>query len=93
MALNDLRAYSRKWAARWTTAAVVLMSAFVNSLTSAAPWIAFESRFNLRDHDGRTRVRRYVGERCLPECVIERRNGLIPGVMVWGAISYHGRSI
>ncbi|GFV52877.1 transposable element Tc1 transposase [Trichonephila clavipes] len=30
-----------------------------------------DSRFNLRDHDGRIRVRRYIGERCLPECVIE----------------------
>ncbi|GFX42853.1 uncharacterized protein TNCV_5072171 [Trichonephila clavipes] len=36
--------------------------------------------------------RRSAGERCLPECVIERHSGLTPGVMVWGAISYHGRS-
>ncbi|GFT59148.1 transposable element Tc1 transposase [Trichonephila clavipes] len=50
-----------------------------------------ESRFNLWDHDGRIRVRRYAGERCLPECVIERHNALTPGVMVWGMISYHGR--
>ncbi|GFW43035.1 transposable element Tc1 transposase [Trichonephila clavipes] len=40
-----------------------------------------ESRFNLWDHDGRIRVRRYAGERCLPECVIERHRGLTPGVM------------
>ncbi|GFV56368.1 transposable element Tc1 transposase [Trichonephila clavipes] len=26
-----------------------------------------ESRFNLWDHDGRIRIRRYAGERCLPE--------------------------
>ncbi|GFT78089.1 transposable element Tc1 transposase [Trichonephila clavipes] len=26
------------------------------------------------------------------ECVIERHNDLTAGVMVWGAISYHGRS-
>ncbi|GFX16602.1 transposable element Tcb1 transposase [Trichonephila clavipes] len=26
-----------------------------------------ESRFNLWDHDGRIRVRRSAGERCLPE--------------------------
>ncbi|GFV69630.1 transposable element Tc1 transposase [Trichonephila clavipes] len=32
-----------------------------------------KSRFNLWDHDGRIRVRRYAGERCLPVCVIERR--------------------
>ncbi|GFU99476.1 transposable element Tc1 transposase [Trichonephila clavipes] len=29
-----------------------------------------ESRFNLWDHDGRFRVRRYSGELCLPGCVI-----------------------
>ncbi|GFW90034.1 transposable element Tc1 transposase [Trichonephila clavipes] len=51
-----------------------------------------ESLFNLWDHDGRIRVRRYAGERCLPECVIERHSGLTPGVMVLGAISYHERS-
>ncbi|GFV84640.1 transposable element Tc1 transposase [Trichonephila clavipes] len=50
-----------------------------------------ESRFTLWNHGGRIR-RRCAGERCLPECVIERHSGLIPGVMVWGAISYHGRS-
>ncbi|PRD34872.1 UNVERIFIED_CONTAM: Transposable element Tcb1 transposase [Trichonephila clavipes] len=49
-----------------------------------------ESRFNLWDYDGRIRVRRYAGERCFPECVIERHSGLTPRVMVWGAISYHG---
>ncbi|GFV85481.1 transposable element Tc1 transposase [Trichonephila clavipes] len=51
-----------------------------------------ESRFNLWDHDGRIPVKRYAGECCLPECTIERHSGLKPGVMVWGAISYHGRS-
>ncbi|GFX46406.1 transposable element Tc1 transposase [Trichonephila clavipes] len=51
-----------------------------------------ESRFNLWDHDGRIRVRRCAGERCLSECVIEQHSALTPGVMVWGAISYHGRS-
>ncbi|GFX63755.1 uncharacterized protein TNCV_215551 [Trichonephila clavipes] len=49
-----------------------------------------ESRFNLWDHDDRIRVRRYAVERCLPECVIERHTCLTFGVMVWGAISYHG---
>ncbi|GFV97798.1 transposable element Tc1 transposase, partial [Trichonephila clavipes] len=47
-----------------------------------------ESRFNLWDHDGRIRVRRYAGERCLPECFIERHSGLTAKVIVWGAISY-----
>ncbi|GFX24105.1 transposable element Tcb1 transposase [Trichonephila clavipes] len=51
-----------------------------------------ESRFNLQDHDGRIRVRRYDGERCLPEYVIEQHSDLAPGVMVWGVISHHGRS-
>ncbi|GFW94979.1 uncharacterized protein TNCV_1464771 [Trichonephila clavipes] len=40
-----------------------------------------ESRFNLWDHDGCICVRRYAGERCLPECVMERHSGLTPGVM------------
>ncbi|GFW92481.1 transposable element Tc1 transposase [Trichonephila clavipes] len=47
--------------------------------------------FNLWAHDGRIRVRRYAGERCLLQCIIERRSGLTPGVMVWGAISYRER--
>ena len=51
-----------------------------------------ESRFNLWYHDGRIRVRRYAGERHIPECIIERHSGRTPGVMVWGAIAYHGRS-
>ncbi|GFX00866.1 transposable element Tc1 transposase [Trichonephila clavipes] len=51
-----------------------------------------ESRFNLWNHDGHIRVRRYAGERCLPECVIERHRSITPIDMVWIAISYHGRS-
>ncbi|GFW93527.1 transposable element Tc3 transposase [Trichonephila clavipes] len=51
-----------------------------------------ESHFNLWDHDGCIRVRRYADERCLPKCVIERHSDLTLGVMVWGAISYRGRS-
>ncbi|GFW13540.1 transposable element Tcb2 transposase [Trichonephila clavipes] len=51
-----------------------------------------ESCFNLWDRDGCIRVRRSAGERCLPQCVITRHRGLTPGVMVWGAILYHGRS-
>ncbi|GFX04557.1 transposable element Tc1 transposase [Trichonephila clavipes] len=53
-----------------------------------------ESSLNLWHHDGRIRVRRYAGERCHShtECVIEQHSGLTPGVMVWGAISYHGQS-
>ncbi|GFV35066.1 transposable element Tcb1 transposase [Trichonephila clavipes] len=50
----------------------------------------YESRFDLWDHNGRIRVRRYVGERCLPES--ERHSGLTLGFMVCSAISYHRRS-
>ncbi|GFV00328.1 transposable element Tc1 transposase [Trichonephila clavipes] len=43
-----------------------------------------ESRFNLWDHDGYIRVRRCAGERCFPECVIERHSDLTLKVMVLG---------
>ncbi|GFU17091.1 transposable element Tc1 transposase [Trichonephila clavipes] len=46
-----------------------------------------ESCFNLWGHHGR-----YASERCLLERVIERHSSLKHGVIVWGAISYHGRS-
>ncbi|GFX49454.1 transposable element Tc1 transposase [Trichonephila clavipes] len=48
------------------------------------------SHFNLWHHDGRIRVRLYAGERRIPECIKERHKGRTPGVMVWGAIAYHG---
>ncbi|GFU58772.1 retrovirus-related Pol polyprotein from transposon 17.6 [Trichonephila clavipes] len=51
-----------------------------------------ESGFNLWDHDGRIRARRSAGERCLPEFVIARHRRLTSRVMVWGEISYRGRS-
>ncbi|GFU90667.1 transposable element Tc1 transposase [Trichonephila clavipes] len=51
-----------------------------------------KSCFNLWHHDGRIRVRLYAGERHIPEFIIERHSGRTPGVMVWGAIAYHGRS-
>ncbi|GFW68970.1 transposable element Tcb2 transposase [Trichonephila clavipes] len=51
-----------------------------------------ESRFNLGNHDVHIHVKHYASDRCLPEYVIERHSGLTPGVMVWGAISYHGRT-
>ncbi|GFV46309.1 uncharacterized protein TNCV_3231981 [Trichonephila clavipes] len=76
MALNDRTASSSQLAACWSTAIGVLMSA--SSIR--------------RHNDGRNRATRYAFERCLPECVIERHNGLTPEVMVRGAISYHGRS-
>ncbi|GFW71582.1 transposable element Tc3 transposase [Trichonephila clavipes] len=51
-----------------------------------------ESRFNLWHHDGRIGVRCYASERHIPECIMERHSRRTPGVMVWGAIAYHGRS-
>ncbi|GFV49807.1 transposable element Tc1 transposase [Trichonephila clavipes] len=51
-----------------------------------------ESRLKLCDHDCPIRVTRYNGERCLPECVIERYTALTPRVIVWYVISYHGLS-
>ncbi|GFS79298.1 transposable element Tc1 transposase [Trichonephila clavipes] len=51
-----------------------------------------ESRFNLWHHVGRIHVRCYAGERHIPECIIKRHSRRTPGVMVWGAIAYHGRS-
>ncbi|GFX57658.1 transposable element Tcb1 transposase [Trichonephila clavipes] len=51
-----------------------------------------ESRLNLWDNDCRIHVIHYAGKRCLPEGVIERHSGLTPRVIVWGDISYPGRS-
>ncbi|GFV23410.1 transposable element Tcb2 transposase [Trichonephila clavipes] len=50
-----------------------------------------EPLFNLWDHVGRIRVRRYAGERCLPESGIKRHSGLKPGVTVWCVVSYDRR--
>ncbi|GFS72714.1 transposable element Tc1 transposase [Trichonephila clavipes] len=61
-------------------------------LTAHWPNDTDESRFNLWDHDGRILVRRYAGERYLPDCVIEQHSGLTHGVKACGVISYHGRS-
>ncbi|GFT26893.1 transposable element Tcb1 transposase [Trichonephila clavipes] len=44
-----------------------------------------ESRLNLGDHNGHIRDRRYDGERCLPECVIERHSDLHPEL--WFGVS------
>ncbi|GFX23093.1 transposable element Tcb2 transposase [Trichonephila clavipes] len=52
-----------------------------------------ESRLNLWDHDGCIRVRRYAGERCLPECIIERHSGLTSGVMQDNAHPYVAKTV
>ena len=52
---------------------------------------------SLWDHDARFRVRRYVGQRCLLECVIEQHSGWKPRVMVFrimgDSICYELRTI
>ncbi|GFW91768.1 transposable element Tc1 transposase [Trichonephila clavipes] len=106
MAVNDRAASSRQLAASWSTATGVLMSTWSirrrlqhrggrgSRVQGDCHQDVFsnESRFNLWDHDGRIRVRRYAGERCLPECVIEPHSGRTPRFIFWGDISYHGRS-
>ncbi|GFU13757.1 transposable element Tcb2 transposase [Trichonephila clavipes] len=74
-----------------------LLRMVVNARTASSRLLAArwspatdESRFNFWNHNGRIRVRRYAGERCLPDYVIERYSGLTLGIKVWGAISYHG---
>ncbi|PRD31712.1 UNVERIFIED_CONTAM: tc3a [Trichonephila clavipes] len=69
-----------------------LLCIAVNDRTACSMQLSARWSTATGKHDGRIRVRSYTGEFCLPECVIERHSGLIPGVMVWGLISYHGRS-
>ncbi|GFV61150.1 transposable element Tcb1 transposase [Trichonephila clavipes] len=82
MAVNYRTASSRQLAARWSTATGVLRSdSLIRRRLLHRRLRENESRFNLWDHNGRIRVRRYAGERCLPEYVIERHSSLTPGVM------------
>ncbi|GFV82210.1 transposable element Tcb2 transposase [Trichonephila clavipes] len=86
MAVNDRTASSRQLAPRWSTVTGVLISA------SSIRRRLWHHGLRARGHDVRIPVRRYAGERCLPECIIERHSGLTPRVMVCSVISYHGRS-
>ncbi|GFT15725.1 transposable element Tcb1 transposase [Trichonephila clavipes] len=52
-----------------------------------------ESRICLQHHDGRIRVWRHRGERTLNSCVLYHQTGPAPGIMVWGGIGYHFRSL
>lgn len=55
-------------------------------------WFSDESRFLLQRHDRRQRVYRRRNERYHENCVAEAPPHGGGGVMVWGAISYTGRS-
>ncbi|GFV98265.1 transposable element Tcb1 transposase [Trichonephila clavipes] len=52
-----------------------------------------ESRICLQPHDGRIRAWRPLGERMLNSCVMHRHIGPAPGIMVWGGIGYHSRTL
>ncbi|GFV47200.1 transposable element Tcb1 transposase [Trichonephila clavipes] len=52
-----------------------------------------ESRICLQLHDGRIRVWRHRGTRMLNSCVMHRDTGPAPGIMVWGGIGYHSRTL
>ena len=51
-----------------------------------------ESRFNVSNADGRSRVYRRLRERFADNCVLERERFGGGGVMVWGAINHNFRS-
>ncbi|GFX66592.1 transposable element Tcb1 transposase [Trichonephila clavipes] len=63
----------------------------------AAEWIEVvfpdESRICLQHHDGRIRVWIHRGERMLNSCVIHHHTGHAQGIMVWGGIGYHSRTL
>ncbi|GFY22068.1 transposable element Tcb2 transposase [Trichonephila clavipes] len=99
MVQTDRTASSIQLAAQWSTAACVSLCASSirrRLLQRAGVLISSRSSFLTNPtfichHDGRIRVRRYAGERHIPECIIEHHSGRTTGVMVWGAIAYHGR--
>ncbi|GFW23148.1 transposable element Tc1 transposase [Trichonephila clavipes] len=102
MAVNNRTASSRQLAARWSIATDVLMipsrqtigvcvyNGFLSTEPGKVNGTKLRFQMNHASICGTIRVRRYAGERCLPECVIERHSDLTFGVMVWGVISYHG---
>ncbi|GFT32021.1 uncharacterized protein TNCV_3468631 [Trichonephila clavipes] len=59
-----------------------LMSTELGKLIGIKFVFSGKSCFILWGHDVRIRFRRYAGECCLPECLIEQHSGLTPGVMV-----------
>ncbi|GFT17831.1 uncharacterized protein TNCV_2588981 [Trichonephila clavipes] len=56
-------------------------------------FIPDESRICLQHHDGRIRVWRHRAERMLNSCVMHCHIGPVPGIMVWGGIGNHSRTL
>ncbi|GFT16390.1 transposable element Tcb1 transposase [Trichonephila clavipes] len=52
-----------------------------------------ESRICLQHYDSRIQVWRHRGERMLNSCVMHHPTGAAPGIMVWGGIGYHSRTL
>ncbi|GFW31905.1 transposable element Tcb1 transposase [Trichonephila clavipes] len=63
----------------------------------AAEWneVVFidESRICLQHHDYQIRVWRHREERMLNSCVMHRHTGPASGIIVWGGIGYHSRTL
>ncbi|GFV83088.1 hypothetical protein TNCV_2802141 [Trichonephila clavipes] len=79
--MNDRTPSSRQLAGRWTTATSALIRQFVDiGCTLDCVQECFYT------------AARYGGERCIPECVIERHSLLTSRAIVWGPILYRGRS-
>ncbi|GFW63589.1 transposable element Tcb2 transposase [Trichonephila clavipes] len=59
----------------------LLRMALNDRTASSRRWLAARWSTAIGDHDDHICVRRYAGERCLPECSIELHSGLTRGVM------------
>ncbi|GFV06406.1 transposable element Tcb1 transposase [Trichonephila clavipes] len=52
-----------------------------------------KSRISLQHRDVRIRLWRHRGERMLNSCIMHRHTGPALGIMVWGGIGYHSRTL
>lgn len=68
----------------------VICIGFVNIETGKSLFFLHEINFNLWHHDARIPLRRYVGKRNNPVCVIGCHIGRTTGVIIWGAVTYYG---